>query len=190
MLVTEPSHVRVNCSGFQVGALSWLFPAKNAPAGRTWTQPPRTGVYLRILFRRSRLIFKKHLLPLFYCPCFGSRPSPTKIPAHGIENVELDEFTQMVLAQSLTGITKAQEDFNIGEYVAPGAIGSHSYAKHPRFHREGLVSSTIVDLDIAVPAEDTVTTRGSGGARVRGIGAEGEASATERDLRIKCSLCD
>ncbi|GAB5499772.1 MAG: hypothetical protein PsegKO_20830 [Pseudohongiellaceae bacterium] len=99
--------------------------------------------------------------------------------------MELDGFVKTVLSQVISGIREAQDVEGVGAFVVPAGIGGHTYAKHDRVSNfSGGLTSTIIDFDIAVTAEDTATTSGGGGLKVVGIGASLEGSSTSKDTKI------
>lgn len=98
--------------------------------------------------------------------------------------MELDNFVTTVLTNIVSGIRKAQEADETGAFVVPGGIGGHEYAKHPRVSISGLLSSTVVDFDIAITVEESKSKSGSGGLKVAGIGASGEGSSAAKDSRV------
>ena len=98
--------------------------------------------------------------------------------------MELDEFVTMVLKSIVTAIRDAQAIEGVGAFVVPSRIGGHSYAKHPRVSVEARLSSTIIDFDIAVTAEDSTSTSGGGGLKVAGIGASLDGESSSSDKRV------
>ena len=79
--------------------------------------------------------------------------------------MEVQEFVQSVLVEILKGIREAQKKTGVGKYIAPDAIGSHSFPEDSGVQHESRIISTVVKFDMAVTAE---TTKGGGGeAKVR-----------------------
>jgi len=98
--------------------------------------------------------------------------------------MELNEFVKTVLSQIVSGIRKAQEIKGVGAFIVPSGIGSHDYAAHPRVSIKARISSTIVDFDIAVTAEEGKSASGGGGLKVAGIGAKIEGGSSSKDVRV------
>jgi len=98
--------------------------------------------------------------------------------------MELDEFITKVLSKIVSGIREAQKIESDGAFIVPSGIGGHNYAKHPRVSISGLLSSTIVDFDIAVTVEENTTTSGGGGLKIAGIGANLEGGSSSKDTRV------
>jgi len=98
--------------------------------------------------------------------------------------MELEEFVKAVLSQIVAGVRGAQEVAGVGAFVVPAGIGGHDFAGHPRVSMKAYLTSTIVDFDIAVTAEETSSTSGGGGLKVAGIGASLERESTARDARV------
>ncbi len=98
--------------------------------------------------------------------------------------MELDEFVTTVLTNIVSGIREAQKVEETGPFVVPGMIGGHEYAKHPRVSMKALLSSTVVDFDIAVTVEESKSKSGGGGLKVAGIGASAEGSSAAKDTRV------
>jgi hypothetical protein len=96
----------------------------------------------------------------------------------------LDEFVRTVLRDIVKGIRDAQEIDGVGAFIVPSGIGGHDYAKHPRVSIKSLLSSTIVDFDIAVTVEESSSVSGSGGLKVVGIGADLKGDSAYKDTRV------
>ncbi len=98
--------------------------------------------------------------------------------------MELDEFIKAVLTKIVSGIREAQKVENVGAFIVPSNIGGHDYANHPRVSTKALLSSTIVDFDIAVTVEDSASTSGGGGLKIAGVGANIEGNSLSKDTRV------
>ncbi len=98
--------------------------------------------------------------------------------------MELDEFVTTILSKVITGIRDAQKIDGVGPFVVPSMIGGHDYAKHARVSIKADLSSTIIDFDIAVTAEDSTSTSGKGGLKVAGIGASLDGKSSSKDTRV------
>jgi hypothetical protein len=98
--------------------------------------------------------------------------------------MELDKFVASVLTEIISGIRDAQTVAGVGPFIVPGGIGGHDYAAHPRVSIKARLSSTIVDFDVAVTAEESGATTGVGGVNVLGIGANLEGTSTSKDVIV------
>jgi hypothetical protein len=98
--------------------------------------------------------------------------------------MELKDFVRSVLVDILSGIREAQNTEGVGGFVVPQGIGGHDYPKDRGVTNEALITSTIVQFDIAVTAEDSERTSGEGGLRVAVLRAGVEGESTSRDVRV------
>ena len=98
--------------------------------------------------------------------------------------MELDEFVKTVLSKVVSGIREAQKTEGVGGFIVPSALGGHEYAKHPRVSSKAMFSSTIIDFDIAIIAEENTGKSGGGGLKVAGIGANPEGESSFKDTRV------
>ena len=97
---------------------------------------------------------------------------------------ELKDFVKSVLSNIVAGIREAQEVDGVGAFIVPAGITGHDYAKHPRVSISSMISSTIVDFDIAVTAEDSKSLGGKGGIRIASFGASAEGAAESKDTHV------
>ena len=98
--------------------------------------------------------------------------------------MELNEFVKTVLSEVVSGIREAQEIDGVGAFIVPAGIGGHNYADHPRVSIKARLSSTIIDFDIAVTAEEGKSTSGGGGLKVAGIGAKLDGTSSSKDTHV------
>lgn len=98
--------------------------------------------------------------------------------------MELKDFVRSVLANVIMGVREAQEMEGVGGFVVPAGIGGHDYPNHSRLHNQALITSTIVDFDIAVTAEDTEATSGRAGLKVAVFGAGVLGESASKDVQV------
>ena len=98
--------------------------------------------------------------------------------------MELKDFVRSVLSNIVTDLREAQRIDSVGAFIVPAGIGGHEYAEHPRVSMKSGISSTIVDFDIAVTAEDSKSIGGKGGIRIASFGASAEGEAESKDTHV------
>jgi hypothetical protein len=98
--------------------------------------------------------------------------------------MELKDFVRSVLANVIMGVREAQQIEGVGGFVVPAGIGGHDYPQHPRVHNQARITSTIVDFDIAVTAEDTEATSGRAGLKVAVFGAGVAGESASKDVQV------
>jgi hypothetical protein len=98
--------------------------------------------------------------------------------------MELDEFVKTVLTQVLSGITKAQGDDKVGPFVVPNKDGFHAYPANARVASNNRLKSTIIDFDVAITVESSGQTKGGGGLKIVGIGANVEGQLSTKDINV------
>ena len=77
-----------------------------------------------------------------------------------LATMTLSEFVENSLTDILKGIVAAQENDEVGEFVAKGDIGPLSFPANSGVIREGGMVATTVKFDVAVTAKS----RGGGGS--------------------------
>jgi hypothetical protein len=98
--------------------------------------------------------------------------------------MELKEFVRSVLVDLLSGIQEAQKTDGVGGFIVPAGIGGHDYPEGRGVTTKALITSTVVQFDVAVTAEDSERTSGQGGLRVAVLQAGVEGESTSKDVRI------
>jgi len=98
--------------------------------------------------------------------------------------MKLDEFVKTVMIDILNGIRAAQRDYDTGAFIVAQEIGEHDYASHDRVKRSKGLSSTIIDFDIAISAEESSAASGEGGLKILGMGAGVSGDIASKDSRV------
>jgi hypothetical protein len=70
------------------------------------------------------------------------------------------------LGDLIEGIKEAQSKEGVGGYVAPDAIGSHTFPAGSGVSNSARLTSTVVKFDMAVTAETSQATSGEGKAKI------------------------
>ena len=97
--------------------------------------------------------------------------------------MEIREFVKDVLSDIVEGIQDPQKREGVGGYIAPDAIGGHTFPADSNVFHEARIVSTVVKFDMAVTAE--TSKGGGGGGKVKvavaeaNLGGQPEAKNTQ-----------
>lgn len=105
--------------------------------------------------------------------------------------MDLKEFIENALVDIAGGIENAQKHEEYGGNVAPSQIAGHDFPEGQGVSTKARITSTVIQFDVAVTVENSVSGKGTGKGAIWVAEAKGELSAERSSssiTRIKFSV--